>query len=112
MLDFDREEYIPLRVAAKLVPSGRRLGRPVHISTLVRWTKRGVRGKRLATFLIGATRYTTKAALDQFLAELNEGALPPKLVAPRDPVRARRTAQILSREQLSAEAAQEDPATS
>ena len=112
MLDLDREEYIPLRVAAKLVPSGRNPGKPVHVSTLFRWTKKGVRGKRLTTYLIGAYRYTTKAALDRFLAELNEDSSPPVLITKRDPVRDSRTKRILNRERLSAGTARTDSAAS
>lgn len=100
MLELDREEYIPLRIAAKLVPSARKPGKSVHISSIVRWAKRGVRGKRLETYLIGGTRHTTRAALDRFLAELNEGAPFPPLIPSRDPIRARRTDRILNREGL------------
>jgi len=101
MIDLDREEYIPLRAASKLVPSSREPGKSVHISTLVRWAKEGVRGKRLTTYLIGGSRYTTKADLDRFLAELNEGSPPPVLVPARDPIRARRTGRILESERLT-----------
>ena len=100
MLELDREEYIPLRIAAKLVPSARKPGKSVHISSIVRWAKRGIRGKHLETYLIGGARYTTRAALDRFLSELNEGSPPPSLVPSRDPARAKRTDRILSREGL------------
>jgi len=102
MIDLDRQEYIPLRQAAKVVPSGRKPGGCVHISTLVRWIKKGVRGKRLESCMIGGTRCTTRTALDRFLAELNDGAPTPALVPCRDPVRARRTDRILDREGLAA----------
>lgn len=103
MIDLDRQEYISLRTAAKLVPSVRAPGSCIHISTVVRWAKRGVRGRKLATCMIGGTRCTTRADLDRFLAELNEGT-PGVLVAPtRDPKRAHRTARILEREGLEVE---------
>lgn len=95
MLDLDREEYIPLRTAAKLVPSSRKPGRPVHISTLVRWSTKGVRGNRLETFLIGDRRFTSRSALQRFLASLNQGADLPRIVVGRDPVRDQRTRRIL-----------------
>lgn len=111
MIDLDRQEYIPLRTAAKFVPSGRKRGSCVHISTLVRWAKSGVRGKRLHSCMIGGTRCTTRAALDRFLAELNDGEPPPALFSSRDPVRARRTDRILDREGLAARPRLDSPAT-
>ncbi len=50
---------------------------PAHISnhpsviTLRRWVRRGVRGVRLRTWLVGGRRYTSDRAIAEFLARLN-----------------------------------------
>jgi len=56
------DELLSLPAAAKLLP-----GRP-HAATLYRWTRRGVRGVRLETVLIAGRRYTSREALDRFIA--------------------------------------------
>jgi hypothetical protein len=54
-----------LRQAAKILP-----GNPSR-STLSRWVHHGVRGVRLETVLVGGRRYTTRAAIDEFLVALS-----------------------------------------
>jgi hypothetical protein len=54
------ENLVSLSTAANSLP-----GRP-HVSTLWRWTQRGIRGIRLETTLIGGRRYTSDEALDRF----------------------------------------------
>ena len=61
MIDPARETPIPFPEAPKHIP-----GRP-HISTLHRWRLRGVRGRRLETFLTGGRRFTTIEAIARFL---------------------------------------------
>lgn len=39
----------------------------VHVATIYRWTLRGVRGRRLPSFLIGGRRYVALPDLEQFL---------------------------------------------
>ena len=39
----------------------------VHIATVYRWTLRGVRGRRLKSFLVGGRRYVAADDLAQFL---------------------------------------------
>ena len=39
----------------------------VHISTVFRWSFRGVRGRRLKSFLVGGRRYVDADDLAQFL---------------------------------------------
>lgn len=60
---------IALSVAAKMVPS--RSGKGVSICTLWRWTTRGVRGQVLWSTLVGGTRFTSIAAIEQFIAATN-----------------------------------------
>lgn len=40
----------------------------VSYSTAFRWTSKGVKGRKLATFPIGARRYVLESALEEFLA--------------------------------------------
>lgn len=54
-----RDERLTLNQVAK------HLG--VHIGTVYRWSFRGVRGRRLQTFLIGGRRYVALQDLERFL---------------------------------------------
>lgn len=62
MTILDRKDALTLRQAAALLP-----GRPSR-STLHRWAHQGIRGVRLATSLIGGRRYTTREAIERFIA--------------------------------------------
>jgi hypothetical protein len=48
-----------------------------HVSTIIRWTRRGVRGHVLKSVLIGGQRYIEREAFAEFLNAIN---------APRTPV--------------------------
>jgi len=41
-------------------------GQP-HLSTLWRWYRRGVRGVRLETVVVGGRRFTSRAAIERFI---------------------------------------------
>jgi hypothetical protein len=56
---------IALRDVPSLLP--RRRGKKTHYSTVYRWVTKGARGKKLESRLVGGVRYTTRAALHQFL---------------------------------------------
>ena len=89
-IDIHKHNLLLLRDAAKRLP-----GRP-HISTMWRWHKRGVRGIRLATVVIGGQRYTSEEALQEFIDATTEAhdrgvALP---TTPIDVTRRRRQAAI------------------
>lgn len=62
MIDVRTEELLPFNAAREEVP-----WRP-HISTWHRWRLRGVRGVKLETVLIGGRRYTSREALQRFIA--------------------------------------------
>jgi hypothetical protein len=71
MIDIETEQLCLLAEAAKCVP-----GNP-HISTLIRWWKRGVKGVILETLIVGGRRFTSVEAIQRFLARLNEpGSVP------------------------------------
>lgn len=61
MIDIHSEKLRLLKDAANQLPN-----RP-HVSTLWRWHKRGVRGIRLETVVIGGQRYTSSEAVQRFV---------------------------------------------
>jgi hypothetical protein len=61
MIDITTESLRLLNQATADVP-----GRP-HISTLIRWWRRGVRGVKLETVLVGGRRYTSLEAIQRFV---------------------------------------------
>jgi hypothetical protein len=66
MIKFDSGKTLTLREAAALLP-----GSP-NRSTMHRWAHRGIRGVRLATILVGGRRYTTREAIEEFIAALSK----------------------------------------
>ena len=60
------EQLIALREVPLLLP--RRRGKKVHYSTVFRWATKGAHGRVLESKLIGGVRYTTRGALNRFLA--------------------------------------------
>jgi len=59
------DEALPFADAARIIP-----GRPSRM-TLHRWTHRGLRGVRLETLLIANRRYTSRQAIERFIAATN-----------------------------------------
>lgn len=72
MQAIQNESLIPLTDAARLMPC-RRGGRPTHVSTLFRWTTRGLRGIRLEYVQVGGTKCTSREALGRFFERLAAG---------------------------------------
>jgi hypothetical protein len=66
MDDLFRDELLTLAAAASLLPT-----RP-HVSTLWRWCRRGVKGVRLQTVIVGGRRYTKASFLSDFVAQLTD----------------------------------------
>jgi hypothetical protein len=66
MIDLANEQIRPLARASHDVP-----GHP-HISTLLRWALRGVKGVRLETVIIGGRRFTSLEAIRRFVVRLSE----------------------------------------
>jgi hypothetical protein len=63
VINIGEEQLLSLREAAKKLP-----GAP-HWSTLMRWSRRGLKdGRRLATVKIGGRIFTSAAALAKFAA--------------------------------------------
>jgi hypothetical protein len=65
MIDIQTEQLRSLTDASRLIPS-----KP-HPSTLWRWWKRGIRGVKLETVVIGGARYTSVEALQRFADRLS-----------------------------------------
>lgn len=83
MIDVLRDETFSLQEAAKRLPRLRR-GRPVHVATLWRWARAGIRGIKLETAKVGGATVTSAAALTRFFAALadlrQEPALTPQVL--------------------------------
>ncbi len=71
MIDSVGENLITLAQAADELPRRRR-GRKVHVSCLYRWSTAGCRGVVLESIQVGATRCTSKQALQRFYERLSE----------------------------------------
>ena len=67
-IDINSEDLIRFAEAARCFP-----GRPICIQTLHRWRLHGVRGARLESCLIGGARFTSRQAIDRFIANQNAG---------------------------------------
>ena len=70
MIDLTTESPLSLTEAAKVLPSlgGRRL----HVSTLWRWARRGLRGVKLEYSRLGHRVVTSREALNRFAQRLAE----------------------------------------
>ena len=64
-MDIVKRGWFPLAEAARRLPLTR--NKPVHISTLVRWIQRGVRGVKLEAIRLGGRWYTSSDAIDTFI---------------------------------------------
>src|SRR5262245_55912039 len=70
-IDSTQETVIPFSQAADELPRLRR-GRKINVSTLYRWSNEGCRGEVLETVQLGATRCTSREALQRFFQRLSE----------------------------------------
>lgn len=71
MVDLLSEQALTLSQAAATLPC-RRGGRPTHSATLFRWATEGLRGVKLEVVQVGATKCTSREALQRFFAKLAE----------------------------------------
>ena len=74
MIDCNTEHVVTLAEAVQQLP--RRRGRPIHLSTLYRWTVSGCRGVILESIQVGATRATSREALQRFFERLTSTNTP------------------------------------
>lgn len=76
MIDFGREELLPLSKAARLLPAVRG-SKPPNPSTIFRWTTAGLKSVsgakvKLETCFVGKTRFTSREALKRFFDRIND----------------------------------------
>ncbi len=71
MIDIALEDVVSLTDAAKLLPK-RRGGKRPHVATLYRWASGGCRGVVLESLQVGATRCTSRQALQRFCERLTD----------------------------------------
>jgi hypothetical protein len=69
MIDPRIDEMLSIRQLCRLFPG--RGGRGISRATVARWMFRGVGGVRLASTKVGGARYSSRSAVDEFLAALN-----------------------------------------
>jgi len=65
MIDIVNEHLCRLIEAPYEIPS-----KP-HLSTVVRWTRQGVKGVRLETVVFGGRRFTSREAIQRFIQARN-----------------------------------------
>ncbi len=67
-IDIHTEGLLTAHTAARTLPT-----RPHH-STIYRWFRRGSRGVRLESVMLGGTRYTSREALQRFAERVTAAA--------------------------------------
>ena len=75
IMNVNTEHILTLAQLARRLPA-RRLGRPVHVSTLHRWRNTGVRGVRLECVRIGGMWHTSLEAYQRWVERLTAAAAP------------------------------------
>lgn len=91
-----RRSLVPLTEVPKvLARCGLRSkqGKRLHISTVYRWTTRGIRGHQLATTKVGRTRCTSTDDVIRFIRAINE----PNAQGPQRRPRSTREARRINR---------------
>jgi len=84
MIDIATETVLALTEAAAVLPPLRGRKRPSY-STLWRWATKGINGVRLETVKIGGTSFTSREALQRFVAALNAEPTPAPVHVDRRP---------------------------
>src|SRR5208282_2487216 len=90
-IDFHAEELLPFTEACNHVPRRRR-GTKLHVSTLYRWWKKGIRGVRLEVAVCGSSPATTKEELRRFFDAV-AAAKAPSVGRPAPPAKTPRSAR-------------------
>lgn len=99
MIDVSSEHLISLAEAARSLPA-RRAGKRPHVSCIYRWTTTGCRGVVLESVQIGATRCTSREALERFFGALTAAAQG-EAPAPPPPSKSRRRAIQAAKRRLA-----------
>ncbi len=67
-IDIQCEKVLSLREVREILP--RKRGKPLHLSSVYRWTSEGLRGVRLETAQLGGQCCTSMEALQRFFDAL------------------------------------------
>jgi hypothetical protein len=100
VIDSQSEELLTLAQAAKLLPR-RRAGKKTSVTTLYRWTNKGCRGVRLEYLQCGASRCTSREALDRFFQALTVASQTDATAEPVPTMKARRKAYEAAERELT-----------
>ncbi len=97
MIDLAAEMPIPLADACRLIPPGRG-GKQTHLSTLLRWILKGVKGPdgaivRLDAIRLGGRWVTSREAIQRFAEHLTPRVADEPGPAPRSPGRRHRASE-------------------
>ena len=71
-IDFEVETLVAFNEARSAFPGKKN----IPLQTLHRWRLHGVRGAKLETVLVGGSRYTSREAINRFIAEQNRSEQP------------------------------------
>ena len=88
------KEGLTMTDAAALLP-GRKPGKRLYVNTVWRWCRKGLRGVRLRSVLIGGQRLTTRRWLQEFIQAMSE-AREPGVASPPPVIRTPRQRQSAS----------------
>lgn len=69
MINVQEEQVIPLAAYAREVPN-REAGLGVNLSTVFRWSLKGLRGIKLETIVVGGIRMTSREAGQRFFERI------------------------------------------
>ena len=97
-IDVDSETLIPFSGEARTAFPG---GKRHSLATLHRWRLSGVRGVKLETCLCGGLRYTSREAIQRFIANQNRDESPAPAITPSQRRKQAETANKVLAEQLS-----------
>jgi len=100
MIDISIENVLSFAEATQKLPRRRKGARP-NLATIYRWCQQGVRGIRLESIMVGATRCTSIEALQRFFNALTAAAESDTPAPPAPPAKHRRRAIEAAEERLA-----------
>jgi len=69
MIDLETEKPVSPKDVCRMLPG--RTGNGVSLSTVFRWMLKGCQGQKLESLIVGGVRYTSREAVERFVARLN-----------------------------------------
>lgn len=80
MIDISSEQLVSFREVADLMPRNFN-GKKISLSTIYRWSNRGINGVTLETIRVGGIRCTSMEALGKFIATLSASPRNPPMLS-------------------------------